>query len=291
MGELKTNREYQERFLDGFDRSRLRQEVQKVRPTSSSRLRKKYATWALGASLALGGLGVPLKMAADHTASRATTPEQAVEPMQNEINQDASTARSIAQQVASGVAAVGHGVEAAATTIQQPLTDATNAASTAPQVALSASETVKQQFFKKEVPFGDIIYSEARKNNVAPELVAAVVNTESKFVPTARSGRGAIGLMQLVPKTGRWMGARDLTNPAQNISAGTKYLRYLSDRFGGDQQKMVAAYNAGEGNVRRFNGVPPFKETQNYVSRVRDFQRDLGDRLTGASAVQVAEAR
>ena len=61
--------------------------------------------------------------------------------------------------------------------------------------------------------------------------------------------------------------------------AGAKYLRYLIDRFDGNTQKAIAAYNAGEGNVRRFGGVPPFRETRNYVSRVQDFQRDLGDRI------------
>jgi soluble lytic murein transglycosylase-like protein len=87
--------------------------------------------------------------------------------------------------------------------------------------------------------------------------------------------------MQLVPRTGKWLGARDLTNPAQNISAGAKYLRYLTDRFNGDTKKAVAAYNAGEGNVRRFGGVPPFRETRDYISRVNDYQAELGDRIAG----------
>src|SRR5439155_21437926 len=90
----------------------------------------------------------------------------------------------------------------------------------------------------------------------------------------------AVGLMQPVRRTGRWMGASDLTNPGQNNSAGTKYRTYLSGRFNGDTQKAIAAYNAGEGNVRRFGGVPAFRETRNYVSRVRNFQRDIGDRLS-----------
>jgi soluble lytic murein transglycosylase-like protein len=73
-------------------------------------------------------------------------------------------------------------------------------------------------------------------------------------------------------------------DPAQNVMAGTKYLRYLTDRFNGNTTKAIAAYNAGEGNVRRFGGVPPFKETRNYVSRVQNFQRDLGDRLESHAA-------
>src|SRR5205807_10010896 len=103
----------------------------------------------------------------------------------------------------------------------------------APKQISVLTEQVKEQFFKTRVPFGSIIYSEAKKNDLPPELVAAVVHTESKFVPTARSGAGAVGLMQLVPRTGHWLGAKDLTNPSQNIMAGAKYLRYLSDRFGG----------------------------------------------------------
>ncbi|HEX7192474.1 MAG TPA: lytic transglycosylase domain-containing protein [Thermoanaerobaculia bacterium] len=133
-----------------------------------------------------------------------------------------------------------------------------------------------------------MIYSEARKNNLSPELVAAVVNTESKFNPGARSSVGAVGLMQLVPRTGRWMGASNLLDPVQNIQAGARYLKYLSDQFNGDQQKIVAAYNAGPGNVQRFNGVPPFRETQNYVARVKNYQQDLGDRLSTQSDAQAA---
>ena len=152
------------------------------------------------------------------------------------------------------------------------------------------TDQVKEHFFKTQVPFGSIIYSEAKKNNISPELVAAVAHTESKFTPTARSNRGAIGLMQLVPRTGRTFGARDLMNPVDNITAGAKYLRYLTDRFNGDQQKVIAAYNAGEGNVRRFGGVPPFRETRNYVARVRNFQQDLGDQLRGhADSMATAE--
>ena len=73
--------------------------------------------------------------------------------------------------------------------------------------------------------------------------------------------------MQIVPETGRLMGTHNLFNPTENIAAGTKYLRYLFDRFG-DQRMVLAAYNAGEGNVERFGGVPPFPETQNYLQRV-----------------------
>lgn len=128
-------------------------------------------------------------------------------------------------------------------------------------------DVMKEEFFRTEVQYGSIIYREARRNNLSPELVAAVVEAESDFRPRLISHKNAQGLMQIIPETGRLMGADDLFDPEKNIAAGTKYLRYLLDRFG-DQRTALAAYNAGEGNVERFGGMPPFDETQNYVVRV-----------------------
>jgi len=288
MNELKTSRPFQERFLDGFDRSELRNEVQKVKPRRLSGLRRKYAGWALGASLALGGIGIPLKVsnllqsaeAKAHANPEATVEKPIPDPPDTkaQIANDLATAKQIADQVSGGVTGAVNDV---ATTVAS----APAQVAQAPQAIANVAEQVRQRFFQKEVPFGGIIYDEAKKNDLPPELVAAVVHTESKFVPTARSSRGAVGLMQLVPNTGRWLGASNLNDPAQNIQAGAKYLRYLTDRFSGDQQKAIAAYNAGEGNVRRFNGVPPFKETRNYIQRVRSFQHDLGARADGQGDV------
>jgi len=300
MPEIKTSRPFQQRFLDGYDRSQLREEVQKVKPKGRLKgFRKKGATWALGASLALGGLGVPMKMlhGSDGKASAgnasAAAGQVADQNLSQEIVPDLQAAQSIAKQVAGGVEAVGQGVQQAAQGVVEVAKAPLSTVAEAPQKVGALTDNVKEHFFQTQVPFGSIIYQEAKKNNLPPELVAAVVHTESKFKPTARSGAGAVGLMQLVPRTGRWMGAKDLTNPSQNIQAGTKYLKYLSDRFNGDTQKAIAAYNAGEGNVRRFGGVPPFRETRNYVSRVRSFQRDIGDRLEAhaADTAVVADAQ
>jgi len=288
--ELKTKRPYQERFLDNFDRAELRREVQAVKPRRG--FRTKYATWALGASLALGGMGVPLKMvqqsapgSAGRNAGQMTSAAASSDALDRALAGDLRAAESIASQVAGGVEAVAKGVESASTS---PL----KAMAEAPKQLTMISEKVREEFFHKEVPFGSIIYKEAKKNNVRPELVAAVVQAESKFKPTARSGAGAVGLMQLVPRTGRWMGARDLTNPAQNVAAGAKYLKYLDDRFDGNETKIIAAYNAGEGNVKRFGGVPPFRETRKYVAKVRDFQQDYQNRVESrvADAALTAEA-
>ena len=282
MAEVKTTRPFQERFLDGYDRSQLRQEVQKIKPKRSGSLRKKYATWALGGALALGGIGIPMGMSrAPQTRSAQPQPQKSSPPPTGQIASDLQTAKRIADQVAGGVqSAVGTVAEtakAAPEVIAKAVVEA-------PEKVADVAEQVKEDFFKTQVPFGSIIYSEAKKNNLPPELVAAVVQQESKFIPTARSGVGAIGLMQLVPRTGRWMGARDLTNPSENIMAGAKYLKYLTEQFHGDQQKAIAAYNAGEGAVRRFGGVPPYRETRNYVQKVRSFQQDYGDRVLSHAA-------
>jgi soluble lytic murein transglycosylase-like protein len=127
---------------------------------------------------------------------------------------------------------------------------------------------IRREFFANAVPFGDIIHQKAAKYDVDPALVAAVVETESRFKTHARSQVGARGLMQLMPRTGRWLGARNLYDPEQNVEAGTKYLSYLTQRFDGNLNKTIAAYNAGEGNVRRYKGVPPFRETRSYVKKV-----------------------
>ena len=128
-------------------------------------------------------------------------------------------------------------------------------------------ELAKQQFFTSHVPYGSIIYREATRNHLPPELVAAVVESESDFRVRLVSSKNAQGLMQIIPETGRLMGCGDPFNPVENIAAGTKYLRYLIDRFG-DQRLALAAYNAGEGNIERFGGIPPFPETLDYLRRV-----------------------
>jgi soluble lytic murein transglycosylase-like protein len=130
------------------------------------------------------------------------------------------------------------------------------------------NDAIRRDFFANAMPYGDIIHEKALKYDVDPALVAAVVEQESRFHRHARSQVGARGLMQLMPRTGRWMGARDLYDPEQNLEAGVKYIKYLQSRFHGNVKQTIAAYNAGEGNVKRYGGIPPFRETQTYVRRV-----------------------
>lgn len=150
-------------------------------------------------------------------------------------------------------------------------------------------DLVKEDYFTKEIPYGAIIYREARKNNLAPELVAAIVESESDFRAHLVSNKQAQGLMQIVPETGRLLGCENPFNPSQNIAAGTKYLRYLLNRFN-DERMALAAYNAGEGNVERFGGIPPFAETTNYLQRVsyrqRQYRQRVNNRYLAAQRMQ-----
>jgi soluble lytic murein transglycosylase-like protein len=118
--------------------------------------------------------------------------------------------------------------------------------------------------------FMRIIERSAAAARVAPSLVAAVAQIESGFDPNATSRTGAAGIMQLMPQTARSLGVTDPYDPAANIRGGATYLRELLDRFSGDVRLAVAAYNAGPGAVERYGGVPPYRETQGYVTRVLD---------------------
>ena len=117
---------------------------------------------------------------------------------------------------------------------------------------------------------GAIILREATRREVRPELVRAVIQVESAFDPRARSSKGAMGLMQLMPATAADLHVLDPYDPVQNIRGGVAYLRRLLDRYDGDEELALAAYNAGpEAVARHDNQVPPFRETRNYLHRVR----------------------
>jgi soluble lytic murein transglycosylase-like protein len=128
-----------------------------------------------------------------------------------------------------------------------------------------------------------LVREAAERHRVDPALVRAVIETESNWNPNAYSRKGAGGLMQLVPTTAQRFGANDVFNPQQNIDAGVKYLRTLLERYNGNLDLALAAYNAGEGAVDRAHGIPSFRETRNYVQKVQNaYFRPGSGRMDGA---------
>nr|WP_198947897.1 transglycosylase SLT domain-containing protein [Magnetofaba australis] len=128
--------------------------------------------------------------------------------------------------------------------------------------------------------YASLIYKEARRNRIDPALVRAVIRVESSFNPDAESHKGAVGLMQLMPRTAAQYGVRNRRDPSANVRAGSKHLRKLMLMYNNDLRLTLAAYNAGEGAVKKYgNRIPPYPETQNYVAKVlryyRQYQRAM----------------
>jgi soluble lytic murein transglycosylase-like protein len=120
-----------------------------------------------------------------------------------------------------------------------------------------------------DVPYGAEITAAAKKYGLDPALLAGLVKQESGFNPNAGSPAGARGLTQLMPGTAAGLGVSNVLDPAQSLDGGAKYLKAQLDAFGGDVARALAAYNAGPGAVKRYGGVPPYAETQNYVRAVQ----------------------
>jgi len=142
-------------------------------------------------------------------------------------------------------------------------------------VTCRAHRPVKQERIlrapgRKDVPPGidALIQKVAREEGMDPDLVRAVVGVESDFNPSALSPSGAMGLMQLMPKTAALYGVENPWDPYQNLKAGTRYLKHLLNRFNNDLELALAAYNAGPTTVKNYGGVPPYSSTKRYISKV-----------------------
>ncbi|MBJ7331963.1 MAG: lytic transglycosylase domain-containing protein [Solirubrobacteraceae bacterium] len=167
---------------------------------------------------------------------------------------------------------------ATATAAGNPLTPlAANAAGTGATTTLNT-------------PYASEIQAAAAKHGVDPALLAALVRQESNFNPTAGSPAGARGLTQLMPGTAASLGVTDVTDPAQALDGGAKYLKQQLDAFNGDEKLALAAYNAGPGAVKKYGGVPPYAETQNYVTKVLGYAQEYRAAGTAATPTPVASA-
>ncbi|MFP3725328.1 lytic transglycosylase domain-containing protein [Priestia filamentosa] len=148
--------------------------------------------------------------------------------------------------------------------LQNQLTLSSPLSMTSPPVQAQASE-------KRDAPFMNLIHKASEEFGVDAKLIKAVITQESNFKKDAKSGAGALGLMQLMPATSQSLGVLNPLNPLENIRGGTKYLKKMLEKYDGDVSLALAAYNAGPGNVDKYGGIPPFTETKEYVKKVMGY--------------------
>lgn len=150
-------------------------------------------------------------------------------------------------------------------------------------VPMSASASL-DGFTTGDPKVDSYIADSSARHGVDPVLIYSIMHRESAFKKMAISYKGARGLMQLMPATAARFGVRNIFDPAQNIEAGTRYMRWLLNRFGGDVGLALAGYNAGEGAVDKYRGVPPYRETQEYVKRISERYALMRDPQTARRA-------
>jgi len=146
-----------------------------------------------------------------------------------------------------------------------PIAKSANLASTE---TVTVKPVVSKPKTVADVPYEKIIVKAANTHQIDPALIKAIIMAESRYDPKAVSKRGARGLMQLMPVTAKSLGVKDSFNPEDNINGGVMYFKRLLDRFDGDVTLALAAYNAGSRYVRKYGGVPPFRQTRTYINKV-----------------------
>jgi len=173
------------------------------------------------------------------------------------------------------------------------------------RIFINAGETPVQGAWKRKAPstgkagvpapsreISSLVEQTANRLQVDPQLVDAIIKVESQYDPTALSNKGAMGLMQLIPETAQRFGVANPFDPKDNIQGGVNYLRHLLDMFGGDLPKSLAAYNAGEGAVERWGGIPAYAETKEYVRKVtRIYQSSSQSGAHAAPIVRYVDER
>jgi soluble lytic murein transglycosylase-like protein len=164
---------------------------------------------------------------------------------------------------------------------------ATMASSSAPVTANVAPELAKRESAWNPTAVDGLVEEVAKRHNVDPNLVRAMIKVESNFNPRARSRKGAIGLMQLMPATARELKVANPYDPAQNLDGGVRRIKTLLENYNGDVALSLAAYNAGQGAVERHGGVPNYKETKAYVQRITNLYGSNTAVSNGRTSIKV----
>jgi soluble lytic murein transglycosylase-like protein len=161
----------------------------------------------------------------------------------------------------------------------------------AAQPATAASQTALTAKAAQNVDLDQVVREASSKNRLDPDFVSSVIRAESNFKTHAVSKKGAQGLMQLMPSTAAQLGVADAFDPKANVEAGTAHLSALLDLYNNDPIKALAAYNAGAHRVKQYNGVPPYRETRDYINKiVRDFNAKKRAQMKAAAAVNASAA-
>ncbi len=155
--------------------------------------------------------------------------------------------------------------------------------------APSTIKTTRPALSRRAQAFDPWILENATIHQVRPELVRAVIQAESAFNPAATSHKGAMGLMQLMPATAAELGVTDPYDPEQNIRGGVMYLKSLLSRYDHNEELALAAYNAGPGAVARYGAVPPYRETRDYIARIKSNAEGIRTSSSPAKVVKVTE--
>jgi soluble lytic murein transglycosylase-like protein len=177
---------------------------------------------------------------------------------------------------------------AGATGEAQSATTATTAAAGAPSAFASMLQEAEAPVSDAGAGYETLVAQAAARNGVDPALLHGLIQQESNFDPSSTSSAGAMGLTQLMPSTASSLGVSNPLDPAESIEGGARYLRQMLDTFGGNTEDALAAYNAGAGAVQHYGGVPPYAETQSYVSKVLGYAETFRQSQPVSSAVQSA---
>ena len=201
-------------------------------------------------------LGLSILMAA---AGWAAGPEDVPAHMTSVVRSDARTGKLVRGVVVSSRVVNERTVSPA---VISPRAISTTAPASLPEVPIPTG-------------VNEVVASVAARQELPPQLIHAIIKTESNYNTHAISSKGAFGLMQLMPPTARRFGVSHVFDPVENIEGGARYLKYLLTLYNNDYPLALAAYNAGEAAVAKYNGIPPYPETQNYVVQVRNYLQKL----------------